>query len=276
MARYILYTLFMLAVLSPLHVAAYPNGKVESSCSSMLPSHGTSAQTSSAPYSLVLPKYTYSAGEKIKVTLSTRADRPSFTGFLIQARSGNSTTPLGSFEDALSHMSKSAKSVLQFTWVAPTSNAGDIQLRATVVKVKMQYWTDIFSSKLSYVAPSTTNTPVSTDEGSTVKGSTSEGSTSKQSTSVGSTSRQSTTSTTVGTNKEITSEGSTSKGSKSEGSTSKGSTSEGSTSKGSSSEGTTSKPSTSVGSTSIQSTSKGSSNRKQSYNRGFQFSVSDK
>lgn len=146
----------------------YPNGLVQGSCSSMEPSHGASSQTSAAPYSLSLSKSTYSAGQAITVTLTGSTQ---FTGFLIQARSGSSSTPLGSFTasgnaqtltcsstaSAVSHTSGSSKSSVQMTWVAPANSNADIQLRATVVQTERVYWTGILSSKLTYNATSGTS-----------------------------------------------------------------------------------------------------------------------
>lgn len=146
----------------------YPNGLVQDSCSSMEPSHGASSQNSAAPYSLSLSKSTYSAGQAITVTLTGSTQ---FTGFLIQARSGSSSTPLGSFTasgnaqtltctstaSAVSHTSGNSKSSVQMTWVAPANSNTDIQLRATVVQTQRVYWTGILSSKLTYNATSGTS-----------------------------------------------------------------------------------------------------------------------
>ncbi|KAM8930628.1 putative defense protein 3 [Pelodytes ibericus] len=171
MDPYFKNVLLLLVVFSPLHVAAYPNGQVQASCTSMEPSHGTTGQSSSPPYSLVLSSTTYSAGGKITVTLSTNSGSPQFTGFLIQARDGTSSIPQGSFQiltadtqtltcttaaSAVSHTTNSAKSSVQVTWVAPNNNVADLQFRATVVQVERTYWTNVVSSKLTYVTTATT------------------------------------------------------------------------------------------------------------------------
>ncbi|KAM5148174.1 putative ferric-chelate reductase 1 isoform 2-T2 [Mantella aurantiaca] len=166
---------------------AYSNGLVTSACSTMMPDHGASAQVSSSPYILNLAKSTYSPGEKITITLTSTSGSTPFKGFLIQARSGTDSTPLGSFQvtttdaqtltcttaaSAVSHRSMSQKTSLQVTWVAPTSTTADIQIRATVVQAERTFWTNV-SSKLSYMtvpsntASSTTSTTTTTS-GSTV------------------------------------------------------------------------------------------------------------
>ncbi|KAM5148176.1 putative ferric-chelate reductase 1 [Mantella aurantiaca] len=144
------------------YVNAYPNGNVVESCSSMTPNHGVSAQASNAPYSLTVSKTTYSAGEQILVTLSGSSQ---FKGFLIQARSGSSTTPLGSFQvtdntaqtltcsttaSAVSQTASSSKSNIQVKWLAPSSGNSDIQLRATVVQSERVFWTNVASCTITY------------------------------------------------------------------------------------------------------------------------------
>ncbi|XP_063282211.1 putative ferric-chelate reductase 1 [Pelobates fuscus] len=173
MDPYLQNVLFIMALLFPLCITAYPSGQgIEGSCTSMIPTHGASAQTSSAPYTVGLSKCTYSSGERITVTLSTNSGGSQFTGFLIQARAGSSNTPIGSFETsnsnaqtltctssatAVSHTSSSRKSSVQVTWVAPKDNITDIQLRATVVQVEKTFWTNVASSKLFYVTSSSSN-----------------------------------------------------------------------------------------------------------------------
>ncbi|XP_069824076.1 putative ferric-chelate reductase 1 [Dendropsophus ebraccatus] len=161
----------------PVCMYAYPNGLVTGSCVSMIPSHGASAQTSSPPYTLSLNKNTYSAGERITVTLGGGTQ---FKGFLIQARSGSSTVPVGSFvtsnsnmqtltctsaASSVSHTSGSGKSSIVVTWVAPTSNITDIQIRATVVQSEYVFWTNVISAKIAYTNV-TSNASISQPNGS--------------------------------------------------------------------------------------------------------------
>lgn len=44
---------------------SYPNGQVSSSCSDMIPSHGTGAQTSAAPYTIKADGSSYKEGDTI-------------------------------------------------------------------------------------------------------------------------------------------------------------------------------------------------------------------
>ncbi|XP_077309185.1 putative ferric-chelate reductase 1 [Lithobates pipiens] len=164
-------------------VDAYGNGQVTAACSTMMPSHGASAQTSSSPYVLTLSKTTYSPGEKITVTLTSSSGSTQFQGFLIQARSVSGTTSWGSFQvtsdaqtltcttaaDAVSHTSNSRKTNLQVTWVAPTSTTENIQIRATVVQTELVFWTNVNSPTLSFmaVASNTASSTASTTATST-------------------------------------------------------------------------------------------------------------
>ncbi|XP_019631405.1 PREDICTED: putative ferric-chelate reductase 1 [Branchiostoma belcheri] len=65
-------------------------------CTSMTPSHGVAAQTSSPPYEIIVDKQTYSAGEQLTVTLQgTGSD--TFKGFYVQARPVGQDDPVGMF-----------------------------------------------------------------------------------------------------------------------------------------------------------------------------------
>ncbi|XP_069823663.1 defense protein l(2)34Fc-like [Dendropsophus ebraccatus] len=215
--------LLLLASL-PVCMYAYSNGQVTDACSSMTPSHGAPAQTSSPPYTLSLDKYTYSAGDKIKVTLSSTSGQ--FKGFLIQARSGSNATPVGSFQtsnsntqtltcttaaSSVSHTSGIGKSSVDVTWVAPTSNIADIQIRATVVQTERVFWTNVISAKIAYASadPATTTT-VGTPSSSNTTTSTGSNSTTSNSATSTSTTSATSTSTTSATSTSTTSATSTS------------------------------------------------------------------
>ncbi|KAM8930627.1 putative ferric-chelate reductase 1 [Pelodytes ibericus] len=153
-------------ILYALHVDAYSSGLVQSACVDMTPGHNVSVQTSTPPYSLTLSNYTYTPGANISVTLQNMSSGI-IEGFLIQARDGSSTVPLGYFEisasdtivqklkciktgDSVSHTSDVAKSNVQVTWVAPTTHYSNIQIRATVVQNFSIIWKDVVSAKITY------------------------------------------------------------------------------------------------------------------------------
>ncbi|OCT85247.1 putative ferric-chelate reductase 1 [Xenopus laevis] len=157
-------TVLLLTICS-LHVAAYPNGKVEVACSTMEPNHGTSAQTSPSPYSLNVSNTTYGDGENITVTLSNTSVVPPFEGFLIQARAVGGNTPLGTFKvsdnvtqtlkcgtanSAVSHTSNNEKTLIQVTWTGPNIRSSAYEIRATVVQNTTIYWVNVRSSKITY------------------------------------------------------------------------------------------------------------------------------
>ncbi|KAM4722464.1 putative ferric-chelate reductase 1 [Rhinophrynus dorsalis] len=165
----------LLFVILPLHIVAFPNGRVEPACSTMIPHHGVEPQTSQAPYTLTTSSNTYSPGQEITVTLSTTGTQ--FKGFLIQARTDNGTTPVGSFKvitpdaqpltcttaaAAVSHTSNNLKTSIQVIWVAADSNGTDIHFRATVVENKLTFWTNVVSSRLTFSETlATTVVPIS-------------------------------------------------------------------------------------------------------------------
>uniref|UniRef100_A0A803K1Z3 Ferric-chelate reductase 1 n=1 Tax=Xenopus tropicalis TaxID=8364 RepID=A0A803K1Z3_XENTR len=155
-------TIILLSICS-LHVAAYPNGKVEVACGTMEPNHGASPQTSAAPYSLVVSNTTYGNGQSITVTLNNTSQGIPFEGFLIQARAVGGHKPLGTFQvsdsaaqtltcntDAVSHTDSNLKSNIQVTWTAPDVLTGNVMFRATVVKSKKTFWTNVVSTALIY------------------------------------------------------------------------------------------------------------------------------
>ncbi|CAH2311772.1 Hypothetical predicted protein [Pelobates cultripes] len=144
--------------------AAYPNGLVTDSCNTMEPNHGTTAQTSAAPYTLQLSTTTYGPESIVQVTLVASSDTQ-FKGFMIQAHAGNNNTPLGTFRTknqdaqllkcttdaaAVSHTSSSQKTKVEVEWVAPKANISNLHFRATVVQVRPTYWMNIASQDLIY------------------------------------------------------------------------------------------------------------------------------
>ncbi|CAH2311770.1 Hypothetical predicted protein [Pelobates cultripes] len=99
------------------------------------------------------------------VTLKNTTADSVIEGFLIQARDGSSTTPIGSFQvsgndvqmltcttaaSAVSHTSDSSKAQVQVTWVAPNANYTNLLFRATVVQNATIFWEGVVSNKLTY------------------------------------------------------------------------------------------------------------------------------
>ncbi|XP_059839969.1 putative ferric-chelate reductase 1 [Hypanus sabinus] len=145
-------------------VSGYPNGSVGGVCESMLPSHGTTAQTSVAPYQVIASNTTFNPGDTIQVTLKGNSGK-TFKGFMLEARNAqfSSTAPLGKFittdsqaqllscdvngatytDSAVSHVSRSEKLEIIVNWTAPNSN--DIVFRATFVQSFDTFWTEVSS-----------------------------------------------------------------------------------------------------------------------------------
>ncbi|XP_026869089.2 putative ferric-chelate reductase 1 [Electrophorus electricus] len=146
-------------------VECYKNGLISSACGSMAPNHGSSAQTSAAPYSVTVDKTSYSAGDAVTVTLSAKSG--TFLGFLLEARLIGGSTPFGSFSSAgtgaqllacsgqhsaaVSHSSPTPKSQIQSIWKAPTSgNLNNIQFSATFVQAYSSFWVGVKSAQVTY------------------------------------------------------------------------------------------------------------------------------
>ncbi|KAB5587239.1 hypothetical protein PHYPO_G00010920 [Pangasianodon hypophthalmus] len=144
---------------------SYPGGKVSSSCDNMLPSHGTVAQTSAAPYTVTVDSSTYKEGDTITVTLS--ATSGSFKGFLLEARLVGGNSAIGSFSvvnsnsqvltcsglsnSAVSQTSSTSKSQIQSKWKAPTSgNLNNIEFRVTFVRDFSTFWVGVKSAQITY------------------------------------------------------------------------------------------------------------------------------
>ncbi|KAM5147796.1 putative defense protein Hdd11-like [Mantella aurantiaca] len=158
-----LKNIFLLITISPILVLAYPNGNVESSCSTMIPGHGQPPQTTFAPYSLTLTSTNYTGKLAFLVTLSKEQNETDFKGFMIQARAPNGDTSLGTFvvnssdvhtlncntsASAVSHTSRDLKSRIQVIWIPPNTKT-DIQFRATVLPSFNIFWTNVLSDIIS-------------------------------------------------------------------------------------------------------------------------------
>ncbi|XP_076827293.1 putative ferric-chelate reductase 1 [Brachyhypopomus gauderio] len=150
-------------------VECYGNGQVSSACGSMQPEHGSSVQTSVAPYSISVDRTSYSAGGQITVTLS--ATSGTFKGFLLEAQSIGGSAPIGYFSSAgtnaqlltcsgqagaaVSHSSSTAKTQIQSIWKAPSSGTlNNIQFIATFVQVTKTFWMGVKSAQVSYTSGS--------------------------------------------------------------------------------------------------------------------------
>lgn len=139
-------------------VLSYANGKVSKACSGMEPHHHSRGQTSPSPYQLQANSSTYRPGELVQVTLWGQ----SFEGFLLQARDPAQDDPaaLGSFvltdprssqllncnkhkDSAVSHTSKSLKSLVRVLWRPPSDPPTQVQFLVTVVSHYDKFWVKV-------------------------------------------------------------------------------------------------------------------------------------
>ncbi|XP_048031022.1 putative ferric-chelate reductase 1 [Megalobrama amblycephala] len=162
-------------------VQCFPNGQVSQVCGSLVPSHGSSAQSISSPYTVTADKTTFKDGDEITVSLSSKSDY--FEGFMLQANEVGSTVPIGTFSvlnssaqaiycntdanRAVSHTSNAKKYTIQAKWTAPSAKLGNIEFRATFVKSLKTFWVDVRSSALTYTGTTSATVPSNPDCGKT-------------------------------------------------------------------------------------------------------------
>ncbi|XP_039526368.1 putative ferric-chelate reductase 1 [Pimephales promelas] len=153
-------------------VQCYPNGLVSESCGSLMPVHGSNAQTSVPPFTVTVDKTTFKEGDEITVSLNAPSEN--FEGFMLQANLVGLINPIGTFtvtdstargltcnnvaNRAVSHTTKSGKTSVQAKWTAPISGLGNIEFRATFVKRKETFWVGVKSSAVVYNGTGTTAT----------------------------------------------------------------------------------------------------------------------
>ncbi|KAJ8270316.1 hypothetical protein GJAV_G00112890 [Gymnothorax javanicus] len=144
----------------------------------MMPRHGSSTpQTTMPPFTISTSKSTYSPGDTLMVTLKATSSSQ-FEGFMLQARVGGSTDPVGSFpsfnssiartldcnnspNSTISHRSANNLRTLEATWEAPSnSTPGDIMFCATFVKEFNEFWVNVNSPAVR-MSSSTLNIPPS-------------------------------------------------------------------------------------------------------------------
>ena len=152
------------AVIPLLMAADFVSGKrtgaPDDACQSMTPGghYGSSAQTSTAPYTVQLSQAKYKAGASIDVTISGKGTV--FKGFLLQARSSDGgTDAYGSFTNlpsearaacitggaAATHTSNTEKESITVRWTAPDPAVGQVVFRATVVESFDVWWENVLS-----------------------------------------------------------------------------------------------------------------------------------
>uniref|UniRef100_A0A3B4AFN3 Ferric-chelate reductase 1a n=1 Tax=Periophthalmus magnuspinnatus TaxID=409849 RepID=A0A3B4AFN3_9GOBI len=149
---------FLLLLSLCLPVWPYPNGKVTQSCTSLEPYHHSQGQSSPSPYLLQANASSFSPGDHVEVTLSGQV----FKGFLLQARDPTQSVPsaVGSFSltdprstqlltcnkhqgSAVSHTSKSHKSLVRVIWRVPNVAPAQVQFFVTVVSHYDKYWVKV-------------------------------------------------------------------------------------------------------------------------------------
>ncbi|XP_061171754.1 putative defense protein [Saccostrea echinata] len=143
-------------------VYGYPNGARVGACETMTPGHGAAVQTGPSPYRVTMNAQSYTAGNRITVTVSGGT----FRGVLVQARPANCSTVTfptfslmanesnfqtlacnGVANSAVTHTNRNDKTQAMFYWT-PAASLGHVYFRATVVQSFNTYWVGIQSPVL--------------------------------------------------------------------------------------------------------------------------------
>ncbi|XP_067677365.1 putative defense protein 3 [Haliotis asinina] len=175
------YALFCLACVLPVSVLGNAARAGTQACLDLTPQHGAVAQSSTSPYMLSVDTTSITQGGMVTVTLNATTAGTTFRGFLVQARCTKCTTAdtaivPGTFAkytasddtiqtmdcendamNSMSHKGNDDKTSAKFTWKAPADFdvTEGIQFRATVVQVRVTWWTDIRSDEITVTASST-------------------------------------------------------------------------------------------------------------------------
>ncbi|XP_062963693.1 reelin domain-containing protein 1 [Cynocephalus volans] len=143
--------------------AAFSHGASVVTCEDMQPKHIGAQPQHHRSHRITIQTSisSYSPGDKIPVTVSSRRD---FMGFLLQARRVSDRQIAGTFvfipphskpmtcleeADAVTHSDKSPKRKLSFVWKAPAQPVGDVHFLLSVVQSYFVYWARIESSVVS-------------------------------------------------------------------------------------------------------------------------------
>ncbi|XP_062566576.1 putative defense protein 3 [Saccostrea cucullata] len=143
-------------------VYGYSAGAPAGVCESMVPGHGAAIQAGPSPYRVTMNTTSYTAGDRIMVTVSGGT----FRGLLVEVRLADCSTVTyptfslmtsesnlqtlacnGEADSAVTHTNRNDKTEANFYWT-PSSSLGHVYFRATVVQVQNTYWVGIESPVL--------------------------------------------------------------------------------------------------------------------------------
>eukprot|EP00092_Neocalanus_flemingeri_P050636 GFUD01058614.1.p1 GENE.GFUD01058614.1~~GFUD01058614.1.p1 ORF type:complete len:202 (-),score=51.93 GFUD01058614.1:15-620(-) len=152
-------------------IPAWPSGAPASVCHTMLPGHGKEPQTlADSPYHVKVSSSFLKQDERIKVTLSSKTDKP-FKGFIVKAVEVPSNNIIGTFtlqEDAddysaaqylacthpqssITHTSNVEKLGQTVEWSPPDQFTGSVVMVATFVQDGYTYWVNVTSDTVQTV-----------------------------------------------------------------------------------------------------------------------------
>ncbi|XP_053404447.1 ferric-chelate reductase 1-like [Mercenaria mercenaria] len=145
---------------------AFPNGAPDIACKEMIPGHLPTETSGENPFMLKISATSYKPGDEISGELYS-ADNMTFKGFLIEVGTAQVVSEkeesVGEFinldntvqkhvceKGGITHINNGEKRLVKFTWKAPSTSAGDLSFRATVVQqfFPSKYWLGAFSERV--------------------------------------------------------------------------------------------------------------------------------
>ena len=169
----------------------YGSGSPRSQCGSMTPGHGQQPQDNSdAPFTVKLSASQIAKGSQVIVELKSNSGE-TFKGFIIEARSVERDSIIGTFETvssgdsrylscdstpqtAVTHTNNSPKKSVTVRWSPPADFTGNVKVLGSFVKEYNTYWVKLESETLEvtntdagegFVFPSENSSPEPESEG---------------------------------------------------------------------------------------------------------------
>ncbi|XP_061437851.1 putative defense protein 3 isoform X3 [Lethenteron reissneri] len=155
-----LLAVWMVGLVGLHRAQGYSAGAPGSTCTTMLPDHGTNTLTGT-PYSIVTNSSTFTSGTKVKVTIVG-----TFKGYFLQARIPDTATIVGTWDTpptgnkfvqcnsvanaAVTHSTSTSKTKVSLYWIPPTTNPpSSVVFVATVVKTEPEWQMNVQSAKVT-------------------------------------------------------------------------------------------------------------------------------
>lgn len=166
MLRVLLFSI-VFATTSLTDVSSLPTGAPIAACSTMTPNHGFAAQTTESPYKIIVTSNSITKSELLELRIEPNTGEM-FKGFIVRALTDDDKV-VGLFSasssadykmlncsevsetasSVVTHTNALEKSGITFQWRAAADFTGNIRFKATIVKSKEVFWTNVESNKVA-------------------------------------------------------------------------------------------------------------------------------